>query len=39
MKFYLFSWRDAYVKNEKEKKMYVPIVEQQIHRSINTAND
>lgn len=37
MKFYLFSWRDAYVK--KEKKMYVPIVEQQIHRSINAVND
>lgn len=29
--------RCLYVK--KEKKMYVPIVEQQIHRSINAAND
>lgn len=38
MKFYLFSWRDAYVKKEKEK-MYVPIIEQQIHRSINAVND
>lgn len=38
MKFYLFSWRDAYVKKEKEKKN-VRIVEQQIHRSINAVND